>query len=202
MNRTESAAATRRALLDAAAELLDGGGTEAVTLREVGARAGVSRGAPYRHFADKESLLTAVAAEGWERIGDGMHELRADSRPLPADKLRAALVGVITVSRQQPYLYELMFSTPAGDPTAVVRAAQRMCDEFLAIVAAAVGEQHAQRDAAILLSGVHGAAGLESSGLLTTDKWHTTAEDLTEALVAMVAAADGSQLAPGPGKIG
>jgi AcrR family transcriptional regulator len=202
MNRTESAAATRRALLDAAAELLDGGGTEAVTLREVGARAGVSRGAPYRHFADKESLLTAVAAEGWERIGDGMHELRADSRPLPADKLRAALVGVITVSRQQPYLYELMFSTPAGDPTAVVRAAQRMCDEFLAIVAAAVGEQHAQRDAAILLTGVHGAAGLESSGLLTTDKWHTTAEDLTEALVAMVAAADGSQLAPGPGKIG
>jgi AcrR family transcriptional regulator len=161
----------------------------------------VSRGAPYRHFADKESLLTAVAAEGWERIGDGMHELRADSRP-PADRLRAALVGVITVSRQQPYLYDLMFSTPAGDPTAVVRAAQRMCDEFLAIVAAAVGEQHAQRDAAILLTGVHGAAGLESSGLLTTDKWHTTAEELTEALVAMVAAADGSQLAPGPGKIG
>jgi hypothetical protein len=77
-----------------------------------------------------------------------------------------------------------------------------MCDEFLAIVAAAVGEQHAQRDAAILLTGVHGAAGLESSGLLTTDKWHTTAEELTEALVAMVAAADGSQLAPGPGKIG
>src|SRR6195952_3611329 len=192
MNRNESAAATRRALLDAAAELLDGGGTDAVTLREVGARASVSRGAPYRHFADKESLLTAVAAEGWERIGDRMHALRTDSLPLPADQLRAALLGVITVSRQQPYLYELMFSTPAGDPAAVVRAAQRMCDEFLAIVTAAVGESNAQRYAAILLTGVHGAAGLESSGLLTTDKWHTTAEDLTEALVAMVSAADGS----------
>lgn len=190
MNRIDSAAATRRALLDAAAELLDGGGTDGVTLREVGARAGVSRGAPYRHFADKESLLTAVAAEGWERIGDRMHALRTDSQRPPIDTLRAALSGVISVSRQQPYLYELMFSTPASDPAAVVRAAQRTCDEFLAIVAAVLGEQHAQRYAAILLTGVHGAAGLESSGLLATDKWHTTAEDLTEALVAMVAAAD------------
>ncbi|MFD0648993.1 TetR family transcriptional regulator [Streptomyces malaysiensis subsp. malaysiensis] len=44
VTRAESAAVTRRALLDAAAELLDLGGPEAVTLREVGARAGVTRG--------------------------------------------------------------------------------------------------------------------------------------------------------------
>ena len=139
---------------------------------------------------NKESLLTAVAAEGWERIGDHMHALQTDSRLLPADKLRAALIAVITVSRQQPYLYQLMFSTPAGDPSAVVRAAQRMCDEFLAIVAAVVGEQNAQRYAAILLTGAHGAAGLELSGLLSTDKWHTTAEELIDTLIAMVAEAD------------
>jgi AcrR family transcriptional regulator len=101
MSRTESAAATRRALLGAAAELLDSGGPDAVTLREVGARAGVSRGAPYRHFADKEHLLTAVAAESWERIGDHMHALQTDSRLLPSEKLRAALMALITVSRQQ-----------------------------------------------------------------------------------------------------
>src|SRR5215212_9939617 len=114
MSRIESAAATRRALLDDAADLLDGGGPDAVTLREVGARAGVSRGAPYRHFADKESLLTAVAAEGWQRIGDHMHALQIDTRLRPADKLRAALIHVITVSRQRPYLYQLMFRTPAS----------------------------------------------------------------------------------------
>ena len=190
MSRIESAAATRRALLDEAAALLDSGGPDAVTLREVGARAGVSRGAPYRHFAEKESLLTAIAAESWERIGDLMHTVQTDPRLLPVDKLRAALAGVITVSRQQPYLYQLMFTTPAGDPAAVVRAAQRMCDEFLAIVAEVVGEQHAQRYAAILLTGVHGAAGLESSGLLHTDKWHTTADELVDALLAMVTDAE------------
>lgn len=187
MNRTESAAATRRALLNDAAELLDSGGPAAVTLREVGARAGVSRGAPYRHFTGKESLLTAVAVEGWERLGDHMHALQNDPQLPPADKLRASLMGVITVSRRQPYLYQLMFSAPSGDPTVVARAAQRMCDEFLAIVAAVVGEDNAQRCSAILLTGAHGAAGLESSGLLSTDKWHTTAEELTEALIAEVA---------------
>ena len=190
MSRIESAAATRRALLDDAAELLDSGGPDAVTLREVGARAGVSRGAPYRHFANKESLLTAVAAEGWQRIGDQMRALKTDSQLLPIDKLRAALIGLITVSRQQSHLYQLMFSTPAGDPAAVVRAAQRSCDEFLAIVAAAIGEQNAQRNAAILLTGAHGAAGLELSGLLSTDKWHTTAEELIDSLLATVAEAD------------
>jgi AcrR family transcriptional regulator len=190
-SRAESVAATRRALLDDAAELLDSGGPGAVTLREMGARSGVSRGAPYRHFANKESLLTAVAAEGWGRIGDHMHALQTDSRLRPADRLRAALIGIIALSRQRPYLYQLMFSAPAADPAAVVRAAQRMCDEFLAIVAAAFGEPNAQRYAAILLTGAHGAAGLESSGLLHTDKWHTTAEELIDGLLATVAPAGG-----------
>lgn len=188
VTRAEAAAATRRTLLDDAAALLDSGGPDAVTLREVGARAGLSRGAPYRHFANKESLLTAVAAEGWERIGDRMHALRTDSRLPPAGKLRTALLGVIEISRQQPHLYQLMFSAPAGDPTAVARAAQRMCDEFTGIVAANVGEQHAQRCSALLLTGAHGAAGLESSGLLTNDKWHTSAEELTDSLIAAIAA--------------
>ncbi|WP_197379941.1 TetR/AcrR family transcriptional regulator [Mycolicibacterium mengxianglii] len=190
MSRLESAAATRRDLLDAAADLLDSGGPDAVTLREVGARAGVSRGAPYRHFADKESLLTAVAAEGWERLGDHMHALRTDAGLGPADKLRAALVGIINVSRQQPYLYKLMFSRSAGDPSAVVRAAERMCDEFSGIVAAVVSAKNVERAAAILLTGAHGAAGLEASGLLVNDNWQTTAEDLTDNLLAVVAEAD------------
>ncbi len=81
-----------------------------------------------------------------------------------------------------------MFSAPAGDPTAVVRAAQRGCDEFLAIAAPVVGERNAQRYGAILLTGAHGAAGLGLSGLLHTDKWHTTAEELIDSLIAMVAA--------------
>lgn len=160
-----------------------------MTLREVGARAGLSRGAPYRHFADKESLLTAVAVEGWEHIGVHMQALRNDRGLSPADRLRAALVGVITLSRERPHLYRLMFRPPAGDPAATARAAQRMCDEFLAIVAAVVGDENPHRYAAIFLTGAHGAAGLDGSGLLSTDVWHTTAEELVDALLAMAAQA-------------
>lgn len=186
MSRTESAAATRRALLDEAADLLDAGGPDAVTLREVGARAGVSRGAPYRHFANKESLLVAVAAEGWDMVGDRMQAVRADSGLSAVDRLRAALLALIALSRERPHLYQLMFSAPAADPTAVVRAAQRSCDEFVAIAAGVVGEPHAQRYAAILLTGAHGAAGLGRSGLLHTDKWHTTPEELVDAFVTTI----------------
>lgn len=188
MSRVESAAATRRALLQEAGLLLDAGGPDAVTLREVGARAGVTRGAPYRHFADKESLLTAVAAESWERLGEQFHALRTNARQSPTDTLRAALATVISISRRQPHTYRLMFSTPAADPSAVVRAAQAMCDEFLAIVASVVGQSDAPLYAGILLTGVHGAAGLEASGLLHTDKWDTDADDLTESLLGMIEA--------------
>ena len=58
---------TRDALIDAAAELSAAGGPAAVTLREVGRRAGVSHNAPYKHFADKEELLAAVAARDLAR---------------------------------------------------------------------------------------------------------------------------------------
>lgn len=185
-SRIESAAATRRALLHQASLLLDSGGRDAVTLREVGAGAGVSRGAPYRHFPDKECLLTAVAAESWERLGHRFHEIREDTRLSPSDALRTALATVIALSRRQPYLYQLMFSAPTSDPTAVSRAAQAMCDEFILIVSAVCGDQHAAQYAGILLTGVHGAAGLESSGLLRTDKWDTDADQLTEALLGVV----------------
>jgi AcrR family transcriptional regulator len=185
-NRLESAAATRRSLIAAAAELLDAGGPEAVTLREVGARAGVTRGAPYRHFADKESLLTAVATEGWERVADALHAISATSAA-PAAQLRDALMVLVGVGRNQPHLYRMMFSTPSGDPGAAVRAATRAQDEFLAIVATVVGPTDARRYGAVLLTGAHGIAGMELSGHLTTEKWQATAEDVVDTLVDLTA---------------
>ncbi|GAA3295452.1 TetR/AcrR family transcriptional regulator [Dactylosporangium vinaceum] len=185
--RAKAAAATRRALLDAAAALLDEGGPDAVTLREVGARAGVSRGAPYGHFPDKESLLTAVAAEAWDRLGEQVHALRADPDRSPAEKLRTGLAGLMAVGRGHPHLYQQMFMTPAGDPEAVVRAAQRSQDEFLAIVTEVVGAADAHRYGALLMTSVHGIIGMTVSGHLNQEKWHTSAEELLDTLVTIVA---------------
>src|SRR6187549_1778521 len=72
----------RRALIEQALRTIDAAGAEGLTLRGVGAALGVSRTALYRHFADKDALLAAVAREGfrllrealleaWEREGRG-----------------------------------------------------------------------------------------------------------------------------------
>src|SRR5918993_5889001 len=78
----------RRGLLDEALATIRAEGVEGLTLREIGARLGVSRTALYRHFADKRALLTAVATEGfrtlrqqlisaWEEGGRGREALDA-----------------------------------------------------------------------------------------------------------------------------
>jgi AcrR family transcriptional regulator len=58
----------RRALVAEAVRIIHKQGVSALTLREVGARLGVSRTAMYRHFADKSALLTAVATEGFRML--------------------------------------------------------------------------------------------------------------------------------------
>ena len=58
----------RRALLDEALATIRAEGVDGVTLREIGARLGVSRTALYRHFADKRALLTAVATDGFRTL--------------------------------------------------------------------------------------------------------------------------------------
>jgi AcrR family transcriptional regulator len=55
----------RRALLDGALATIASEGVKGLTLREIGARLGVSRTALYRHFTDKHALLEAVATEGF-----------------------------------------------------------------------------------------------------------------------------------------
>lgn len=58
----------RRGLIDEAVATIRADGVEGLTLREIGARLGVSRTALYRHFADKRALLAAVATEGFRML--------------------------------------------------------------------------------------------------------------------------------------
>ena len=184
--RTETTAATRRALLDAASALLDAGGPDAVTLREVGSRAGVSRSAPYRHFVDKEQLLTALATRAWDDVGDGLAALVGDAEASPEHLLRAALHALLELGRARPHLYRLMFTTPAGDPTAAVRAAERAQDLFLRLVTEVVGIARSPQHGGLLLTSAHGIIGLEVSGHLAYDKWRSSAEDLVDLLLGLL----------------
>ena len=62
----------RPALLQTAGEMLEEEGHAQLSLREVARRAGVSHNAPYRHFPDRERLLAALAAQGFQRLGEAL----------------------------------------------------------------------------------------------------------------------------------
>lgn len=187
VSRLESAAATRRSLLDAARELLNEGGPSRVTLREVGARAAVSRGAAYRHFADKESLLAAVGAESWDRITSELVQIRANPSVDPADFLKSALHALIEVGLTEPEVYRMMFTVPASDPEVAIDAATRAQEEFLGIVGSVVGDERAHLYGAMLLTSAHGITTMGSSGHLSPDMWQTSLDDVVGALVDLVA---------------
>ncbi|HTZ16146.1 MAG TPA: TetR/AcrR family transcriptional regulator [Mycobacterium sp.] len=187
VTRSEAAAMTRQSLLDAAGALLDSGGPDAVTLREVGAVAGVSRSAPYRHFANKGTLLTAVATNAMNDLGDTLEGLAAGNDP-PQQALRAALLALLAIGRTRPHVYRLMFTTPAGDPTAASRAAERTQDLFLDLVGRIVGRRRARHYGALLLTTAHGATSFESSGHFVWDKWQTNAEQLIDSMIALLPA--------------
>jgi AcrR family transcriptional regulator len=184
-SRSESAAATRRSLIEAAGALLDLGGVEAVTLREVGARSGVSRSAAYRHFADKESLLAVVAINALSELGDALEVLAKSDDP-PEESLRAGLLALIDIGRTRPHLYRLMFTPPAGDPTEAMQVAERAQDLFLDIVGRITGPQRARRYGALILTSAHGITGLDLSGHMDLDKWHTNAEELVDTLISVL----------------
>src|SRR5207302_998137 len=62
----------RTALLRAAGKRLEKQGIATLSLREAARRVGVSHNAPYRHFADREALPAALAAQGFDMLGQAM----------------------------------------------------------------------------------------------------------------------------------
>src|SRR5918998_1426102 len=62
----------RRAVLDAAITAIAESGPDALSLRQLATRIGVSHGAPAHHFGDRAGLLTAVAAEGYELLAEAL----------------------------------------------------------------------------------------------------------------------------------
>lgn len=85
----------RRALLEATLRLVEQHGPQGFTLRAAARAAGVSPGAPYHHFEDKEALLAAVGEEGFELFGKALRQ--AARAPAPTARMRAQNVGVAYV---------------------------------------------------------------------------------------------------------
>ena len=101
----------KQALLEASLDLIRKAGPGAFTLREVARRAGVSHNAPYRHFRDKQELLAALAAEGFDRLTAAMTKA-AEPASGALDRLRLSGLGYVEFARRYPQHFAVMFEVP------------------------------------------------------------------------------------------
>lgn len=97
----------RRTLLDDATVLLNESGQDALSLRALARHAGVSPRAPYRHFADKEALLTALAVEAFGAFGEAL--AAADAAAEPGSELEAQAIAYVHFGLKAPGRFRLMF---------------------------------------------------------------------------------------------
>ncbi len=101
----------RASLFEAALELLAEDGADALSLREVARRAGVSAMAPYRHYAGKQALLAALATHGFRGLHDALR--RADREAAPGQALVDQAVAYVHFALAHPALFRLI-SSPKG----------------------------------------------------------------------------------------
>lgn len=96
-------------LIETTITLIEEIGVEKVTVREVAKRAGVSAGAPFRHFKSKSALMTAVAEQALERLFEAVRsaqdpELQDD----PLAQLEQIGLGYLTWVRDNPTHFQIV----------------------------------------------------------------------------------------------
>ncbi|WP_181798394.1 TetR/AcrR family transcriptional regulator [Streptomyces sp. WELS2] len=192
---TESDTSLRDRLVDAGVDLLAAEGPQALTLREIARRTGVSHGAPRRYFPTHLELLSAIARRGFadlaERVRQALDRETGDARARVAAPARAYLEFAL----EQPGMYELMFRHDLLESGRLgLRETSLPLFSLLAgLIAAAAPDADAPRVAGALWANLHGLAQLwrwRSLQLATGE------EDLAPLLETVLAA----HLGPGGGR--
>lgn len=178
-------------LVRIAAALLEGRGEAAVTLREVARQAGVSAAAVYRHFADKEAVMRAVAAQGFAMLSETFRDATSDIGD-KTEALRVLGLAYVDFADHHPNLHALMFGARIGDREAdgdLAAQAHRAFHQLLTLSAACLGidpgDKKALGAAIALWSLVHGYAALRRNGQVA-GLGHDRMPDPAEVLSALV----------------
>jgi AcrR family transcriptional regulator len=158
----------RAALIVAAREALEVATPNAITLKSLAARLGVSQPAPYRHFENREALLAAVAADGFERFRAEL--ARAGEDAPDAEKFERSCLAYIAFGHANLGVYRLMFASrllPTSDDAALGRAGSAAFDFLLDGLSRYAPPERLQATAIWVWSTLHGLVMLEAEGLLS-----------------------------------
>lgn len=184
----------RDRIVDAAAELLAGGGPDAVSTRAVATAAGVQPPTIYRLFGDKQGLLDAVVAHGFASY----LATKTAREPLgdPVDELRAGWDEHVGLGLANPALYRLMYSQPRSGPS--VTAAYGILAERVHRIAEA-GRLRVPEGRAVAL--VHAAGSGTTFALIATpeaDRDPELSPAAREAVIAAITTGGAAEQPPGP----
>jgi AcrR family transcriptional regulator len=132
-NRSYHHGNLRAELLAAAIDQLSVCDADQLSLRALARGLGVSQTAPYRHFSDKESLLAAMAAEGYRQLLDALRRARDQAGDSPAVQLEALAHAYVDYATSHASLFKLMFG-PVVQPAEKYPELREASRETLATV--------------------------------------------------------------------
>ncbi len=164
----------RESLLEAAAAQLEREGPSGLSLRKLGRQLGVTPGAPYRHFQDKDALLAALAARGFRALRAEMISGQEESMD-GEERLKQAGIGYLRFATANPELFRLMFGwMPSHDVPELCEAGDAAFEALQTVLEQCEREgllSGTVREAGLLAwSAVHGAAFLVIDDRLELDE--------------------------------
>ena len=175
----------RDALVQAALGEVELGGPEAISISALAKKLGVSQPAPYKHFADRETLLTAVTAEAFRQFNTILRG--SIGKPSKRSKLSRLAQATLDFGLRRNGIYRLMFASrimacaPKGSELHV--AAMETFELLLeSLEAPAVGLLR-ERSALQIWAALHGVVMLAEQGLLTGELANVSREELVEDIV-------------------
>jgi AcrR family transcriptional regulator len=175
------------ALVRAALDLLQESGETELSLRAVARRAGVSPAAPYRHYADREALASAVAAVGYRELAERL----AAAHPMPStpEELASAAIAYVQFALERPALFRIMFGEPCDrDSDERVAATAAVSAYVRGIVERTFPDTDADAMATAVWALVHGLAFLHLDGKLDAASPALVSQRVSDSIHALLAA--------------
>jgi AcrR family transcriptional regulator len=182
----------RDALIDVAIELITAGGVQSFSLAEACRQLDVTVAAPYRHFADRNALLTAVAIRATEKLSDALSAVHAETDD-PAERLVGVSRRYVEFAATEPALFETMFANEVflgGNPE-LASTVRPTVEAFVGPARMLPGATAELAGRVVLASAAaaHGFASLLRAGSFSgnSNDMHTASEGAASATRAIIA---------------
>jgi AcrR family transcriptional regulator len=180
----------KEALLQAALGLIAEKGPAGFTFADAARSAGVSPAAPYRHFRDRDELLSSIAQRGFEQFEAVLTSAWDDGRPDTVTAFERVGKAYLGFAREEPAYYSAMFESglPVDLNPTLMAASERAfgiiraaAERLAALTPPGVARPPALMMALHIWSMAHGIASLFGRGDAARRKLPMSPEDLLEA---------------------